>query len=221
MIQMPMFESVPERQTWSEMVLSVSTEQDTIIRNILGLYNDGQPFDADATYSKGVFYKNLPQPTYKFDLTPQVEGVQQADARDLPLPDSSIGSLMFDPPFKASNSKVKGLIEQRFTAFRSVEDLWAFYKDAMTEFWRVLRPGGSLVVKCQDVVSSGKNVWSHREIERYAQEIGYEQLDLFILRAKSVMWSPNMVRQRHARKAHSFLFVFRKPNGKSKKSTNR
>lgn len=210
--QAPLFEGIEFlEQHYRGLAMSVSKDQSEILRWIMKLHNSGQPFEVDATYSKGVFYKKLPQPTHKFDTVPQAEGVVKADARSLPLDDASVGSIVFDPPFKASHSNVKGLIEQRFSAFSSVETLWAFYHDALAEFWRVLRPGGIVVVKCQDVVSSGRNHFSHYEIMKYAEELGFTFVDLFCLIATSVMWSPNMTNQQHARKAHSFVIVLRKP----------
>lgn len=215
--QLSMFDDVPEKIPWNrdEMVFSFSFDQDKILRDIIRLYNNGQPFDVDTTYSSGVMWKKLPQPRQKFDLHPQTEDTKQADATSLPLLASTIGSLMFDPPFKASNSKVKGIIEKRFTAFSSPTALWEFYRVAFAEFWRVLSPGGIFVIKCQDTVSSGVNHWSHYEVEKMAREQGFDQLDLFVLGKKSVLLSPNMRNQQHARKNHSYLIVFQKPYAKS------
>lgn len=214
MAQMALFETTDAaKQVWNrdEMAFTVSNDQTRILRDIMRLYNEGDPFDADVTYSKGVFYKKLPQPRWKFDLNPQREGVQEADARDLPLDDGSVRSLVFDPPFKASNSQVKGIIEARFSAFPSIFKLWDFYEESMREFFRVLKPKGIVVFKVQDTVSSGQNHMSHFEVEKIAQKIGFATLDLFILQARSVLLSPNMARQKHARKTHSFVFVFQKP----------
>lgn len=210
----------PEIVKWSrrldwakdEMILTVDTDQGRILRNIMKLYTQGRPFDCDATYSKGVFYKHVAQPVRKFDLWPAVPGVEQADARHLPLADASIESIVFDPPFKASHSKVKGIIEQRFTAFPSMLHLWDFYHDALAEFYRVLKPRGIVVFKCQDGVSSGINHNSHYHVENSAHALGFAYLDMFVLLARSVLWSPNVRgNQKHARKTHSFVYVFQKP----------
>lgn len=215
MFQNSLFETENlSKQVWSkdELIVTVDSDQTRILRNISKLFLGGEPFHCDVTYSKGVFYKNLPQPELKFDIAPQVAGVRAADCRHLPIPNNMLKSIVFDPPFKASNSKVKGIVEQRFTAFRSVVALWDFYEEAMVEFYRVLKPKGVLVFKCQDTVSSGINWMSHFAVEKYAEKIGFATLDLFIPHAKSVLWSPNVRgRQQHARKTHSFFFVFCKP----------
>lgn len=52
-----------------ELMKSISYSQDEILKWIIRLYcPDG--FDLDPTYSKGVFYKNVPEPQLKFDLNP-------------------------------------------------------------------------------------------------------------------------------------------------------
>lgn len=66
----------------TELIKSISYNQDEIIKWILKLYcPDG--FELDPTYSKGNFYKNLPQPKLKYDLSPQVSGVKEADCTNL------------------------------------------------------------------------------------------------------------------------------------------
>lgn len=211
--QPSLFENIPERIHWlkDEIVFSLSFDQDKILRDIMRLYNDGMPFDADVTYSKGVFWKKLPQPRMKFDLEPQFNDVIKASANSLPLENDSVKSIVFDPPFMPSQSPNNpGKIKTRFTAFNSVAEMWKLYETAMWEFWRVLQPGGIVVVKCQDTVSSSKNYFSHFEVEKYARDIGFEQLDLFVLGSKRVMISSTWKRQIHARKNHSYFLVFSK-----------
>lgn len=213
MNQLNLIPDVPERLTWlkDEIAFSLSFDQTKILKDIIRLYLAGQAFDADVTYSKGVFWKRLPEPKLKFDIAPQAEDVIEASADDLPLDDNSLQSLMFDPPFIPSKSNVPGKIKARFSSFKNQDEMWGFYERALCEFWRVLAPRGILVVKCQDTVSSGKNIMSHYHVERAAYELGFECLDLFILGNRSILMSPNMRNQQHARKSHSFMFVFQKP----------
>mgnify|MGYP003345886251 CR=1 FL=1 len=80
------------------VIKSVYDNQDDIINGIIQLHcPDG--IECDVTYGNGMFYKNLSEPKYKFDIDPQCDGVIQASSNDLPLEDNSINSIMFDPPF--------------------------------------------------------------------------------------------------------------------------
>lgn len=218
MNQLSMFDDVPNRVPWlrDEIAFSLSFNQDKILKDIMRLHNKGQAFDVDCTYSTGVMWRNLIPPLFKFDLNPQADDIRQASADNLPLPDESVDSIVFDPPFKASKSKVKGIVEQRFTAFENVDDLYLFYRRALQEFWRVLSWDGIVIFKCQDTVSGGKNHMSHSYIEWAAMEVGFTHIDLFILGSKSMLMSPNMHNQKHARKQHSYIMVFQKIKRKGK-----
>lgn len=220
MNQLSLLSEVSERIPWmkGEIVFSLSFDQTKIIKDIMRLYMNGQPFDVDCTYSKGVFWRKLPEPLLKFDIAPQREDVMEASADNLPLQDESVQSIMFDPPFMPTKSPNNaGKIKTRFSSFSSVTEMWGLYKQAMREFWRVLQPGGIIVVKCQDTVSSGVNYFSHYEVETYARECGFEQLDLFVLGSKRVIISSTWKTQHHARKNHSFMLVFGKPVPKGKR----
>jgi hypothetical protein len=79
----------------------------------------------------------------------------------------------------------------------------------MTEARRVLKPSGSqLWVKCKDEVSSGKQRWSHLELYQRALTLGFTARDLFVLVAKSPLLGYRWTTQIHARKTHSYLWVF-------------
>lgn len=220
MNQLRLIDDVDERLVWNkgEIVFSLAFDQSKIIKDIIRLYNKGQAFDLDPTYSRGVMWRNLPKPKLKFDLNPQLTNVRQSSSDNLPLENQSVDSIMFDPPFIPSISPNNaGIIKARFTSIASLDELWAFYYSSMLEFWRILRPSGILVFKCQDGVSSGKNWFSHFQIEKYARELGYEQIDLFVLGNKRVLISSTWKRQMHARKSHSYFLVFRRPKAKKGK----
>jgi len=195
------------------MIKTVGDNQHQIIKDIQRLYvPDG--FDVDPTYSKGVFYKSgdVPQPRMKFDLFPRTDDTVQANANSLPLEDASVGSIMFDPPFLAGYTKAKptGMMGERFHGFRYIPDLWEWYEQCLAEFSRVLKKNGVLVFKCQDTVSSGNNWFSHCFIMNKAVEHGFYPRDMFVLTAKTRLIGHNHKNQKHARKFHSYFWVFEK-----------
>lgn len=190
---------------WSVYARSCSGDEKQIIRWIMQLHNGGKPFDLDPTYSTGRFWEGLIKPRYRFDLNPQVRGVAQANATCLPLANESIGSLMFDPPFVVAPRPAPGIIRDRFACYPNVAALWEMYRAAMQEAHRVLRTGGIMAFKCQDLVSGGQQHWSHAYVMSEAQRIGFYVKDLFVLVRDNVLWSPNMVNQIHARKNHSYF----------------
>ena len=193
-----------------EFVKSVYKDQHDIIRVIMKLYCPNG-IELDATYSIGQFYVGVPQPKFKYDIEPQTEKVIKADCQQLPNPNDSINSIMFDPPFVAGIGKdgKPGIIRTRFGSYKTVEDLWQMYHGALKEFYRILKVEGVLVVKCQDTISSGKQYLSHVEIINYAINIGFYPIDMFILLADNRILDGHG-EQQHARKYHSYFLVFKK-----------
>lgn len=208
-----------ETRQKEDIAKSVYSDEGELLRMVIRLHCPNA-FELDPTYSTGNFYKGIPQPKYRcipqpkyrFDIEPQTEGVVQADCRKLPLENESVVSIMFDPPFVAGIGKdgKPGIIRTRFGSYKSIEELWEMYRDALKEFHRLLKPNGMLVFKCQDTISSGKQYLSHVEIINQGVKIGFYVKDLFILLASNRVMSPNMDIQYHARKFHSYYIVMQK-----------
>jgi len=196
-----------------EIIKTISFSQQEILSNIMKLYcPDG--FECDPTYSKGFFYKNLKKPEHKFDINPQTDDTIKACATKLPLKNRSINNIVFDPPFVATTSKMikpgSNIIQSRYSAFPDMLSLRSFYFNCLVEFHRVLKLNGILIFKCQDSVSDSNQYMNHCHIWHMARDIGYKELDLFILLAKNRLISGNMHKQQHARKFHSYFLVLLK-----------
>lgn len=201
------------------MIKSISYDQSEIINGILQLHVPQGYIDCDPTYSVGNFYKNtgIEQPKYKYDIEPQIQDVVQADCRQLPIENNSLNCIMFDPPFLATtgaslkSNKDNNIINKRFGVYPSEQELHQFYIDSIKEFYRVLRPNGILIFKCQDKVSSDKQYMSHCFIEQEAIKCGFYPKDLFILLAKNRLVADWQLKaQKNARKFHSYFWVFQK-----------
>jgi hypothetical protein len=191
-----------------QVIKTISFDQLEILESIRRLHTGD--FQMDATFGSGCFWRNSAKPELCFDINPRKPGVMAADVRALPLPDGEIRSVVFDPPFMARTGP-GALLKERFgELIGTIQDLWAFYLSCMRELHRVLQRGGWLVFKCQDGVLSGVNNFTHVKVCNMAEDIGFRPVDLFILLAKNRMMHPAHKTQRHARKYHSYFWVFQK-----------
>lgn len=132
-------------------------------------------FECDATYGNGCFWKHLPRPRLCYDVTPLAEDVVQACSTSLPLEPSSLS------------------------------DLERHYRGTLQEAYRVLKPRGKMVFKCQDVIHNHRMHCTHLNVLNWAE--GFRLLDMFVLVAKHRMPGPQKGQQRHARVWHSYFLV--------------
>lgn len=196
------------------VIRSISENQDEILQSIQDLHCEGG-FDCDVTYGNGTFYKNLKQPKFCFDLEPLQPHVMKACSTQIPLPNESIKSLVFDPPFltyvrAGRNGNGKMIMGRRFSGYWRYDELENHYQLSLSEASRVLKPKGKLVFKCQDIIHNHKMNATHFNVIKWATEYyNFRLVDLFVLAATHRMPSPNRKgKQQHARIFHSYFLVF-------------
>lgn len=192
-----------------EMALSVSYSQQDILKWILVLYNNGNPIEVDLTYGKGNMWKGIPGPRKRYDLAPQLPDVMMADCRKHPSRCSEIGSIMFDPPFLFGGGN-NGIMNNTYGCFPNRKEFEAFLNDSLQEISRILKSGGLLIFKCQDIISGKQNFFIHVLISTLAESHRLRPEDLFININTSALINWNIKRQHHARKLHSYFWVFKK-----------
>lgn len=220
---------------------------DVVFPRILQLYVPDDSRIADVTYGKGVFWRNVDASRYETlfsDL--RTAGVPEqcrggVDSRKLPYPGESLDALVFDPPYMHTPGGTAHNGHQNFEAYYAnnaeqnqeiLKQIWEetngkppkyheavldLYFRSAKEAWRVLKPEGIFIVKCQDEVCSNKQRLTHVEITVEFARYGFIVEDLFVvMRTNKPGVSRLKSRQYHARKNHSYFMVYRKPKQSEK-----
>lgn len=177
-------------------------------------------FDCDMTFGNGAFWTKLDRPRLCFDITPLHDGVVQANSGALPVGDGSLDSCVFDPPFltyvnngraHATTDGKTAVMSKRFGGYWAYSELEDHYKATLAEAARVLRKGGVMVFKCQDIIHNHRLHSTHTNVINWGAAVGLRLKDLFVLVAKHRMptraASHGRQTQRHARVHHSFFLV--------------
>ncbi len=184
---------------------------------------------ADVTYGKGAFWKFVPKDRYETvfsDLNTGKEAedarVRKLDCRKLPYEDGSFDVVVLDPPYMHTPG---GTAYETMPAYENCyrnndteapeglkyhDAVVGLYVEAAREAARILRKKGVLLVKCQDEVCAHKQRLTHVEIIQEYDKLGFYCDDLFVVVQTNPPGVSRMVRQRHARKAHSYFLLFRR-----------
>lgn len=221
-----------DKVEYKDIIKSISHDQKEIMYNIMRLHNEGRPFYVDMTYSSGKFYEQkkndkyiIPQPTIKLDVVPQFDDVIKLEPMgNLPFEDNSIESIVIDLPFviaprnsastKLDNQDGRNVIMNRFSSYYPVAEMLESYYHWCSEAYRVLKPNGICVFKCQSTVTGGKQLMSCEYSWLCATSVGFYTIDQFYLIAKNRLHSGKIKTQQHARKYTSTFYVFKKSDNK-------
>jgi hypothetical protein len=180
----------PIELAWEDVARSVYESQDKILSAIQQLHCPSG-FQLDATYGNGGFWENLPRPKLCFDLMPTAPFVKKGDFRTLPLKNGAVKSMVLDPPFLTYVKPSKmGIMNGRFSGYWTYEKLLDEYSAAISEAFRVLKPGGVLIFKCQDTVHNHSLQLTHGRVWLLAEKKGFRLKDLFVLVATNRLPDP-------------------------------
>ena len=206
---------------------TVGTNAD-VFPQILALHVPPGSIVADVTYGRGIFWKNVPSPMEGgvWQLWPS--DLRTQDCRCLHYHDGQIDCVVMDPPYMHSPGGTAHVGHQNFESYYRNNDyakehnaekrnakkyheaVLELYFDAAVEAYRVLRPGGVYIVKCQDEVCANRQRLTHVELINHLTGLGFIIDDLFVVVRRGKPGVSRMVRQVHARKNHSYFLVFKK-----------
>ena len=188
-----------------------------IFPSVAALYIPKGGIVADITYGKGVFWKNIDTRRYTLKKTDISTGT---DCRNLPYKNGTIDSVVFDPPYMHTPGGSAHVGHQNYEQYyrnngtksdkKYHEAVLELYFETAAEVWRILRDGGTFIVKCQDEVCACKQRLTHVEIINELTKADYIAEDLFVLMRTNKPGVSRILKQRHARKNHSYFLVFRK-----------
>lgn len=192
---------------------------DEVFPNVLKLYVPRGSKIADVTFGQGVFWKQVEKGAYKVRPSDIKLGV---DCRALPYENTSFDCVVFDPPYMHTPGGTAHQNHQNFELYyvnngasnsekKYHEAVLDLYFRGAAEAYRVLRPGGILIAKCQDEVCANKQRLTHVEIINELADMGFVVEDLFVLVRRNKPGVSRVLKQVHARKNHSYFLVFRKP----------
>ena len=196
----------------SNIYMAIVANNDTVIKNAVDLYIKEGVKIADVTYGKGVFWRLVDISKYDFhpsDILTLPDS--PCDFRNLPYENETFDLVVFDPPYAHNPGRM--LVNNNYKNAETTKgfyhnDIIQLYYEGINEAKRILKYNGFLFVKCKDEIESSKQKMSHIEIHDYCTSNGFEVIDLFV-----VVQKVNPVvqfAQQHARKNHSYLWVFQK-----------
>lgn len=213
-----------------------------MIADVMELYCKPGMVILDATYGLGVFWKDCdlnPELFIRHDIDkrPIAKGGAAGDGvsfLDLPEPDNSIDIAILDPEYVARGGRKtstlddgvkggKGMIARYGMdhAPKTPEALWTVYAAGIDECTRVLKPGGLLMCKLQNYISSATLqpvvVWALQTFADAGLEL-YDWATLVGNAGPQPSTNPNGSKreQFHLRQNHSHLMIGRKPKPRRK-----
>lgn len=187
-----------------------------VFPSLLELYVKKGAVVADVTYGKGAFWKKVHRPDIKLLATDLADGV---DCRSLPYNDESIDVVVLDPPYMHTPGQGAHEGHQNFESYyrnnaaqvtdrKYHEAVLDLYFAAAKEAARVLADNGIFIVKCQDEVCANRQRLTHVELINELEGYGFVTEDLFVVTRVARPGISRVLRQRHARKNHSYFLVF-------------
>lgn len=185
-----------------------------LIASIAELYLTGSVLD--VTYGLGKWWDRYRPTDFTYHDLETVDGV---DFRHLPELDNSFDAVCFDPPYvpaggvgSTTTNKVahfrKGFGIDREVGYGAESELFELIKAGLVETARVTRQW--LLIKCMEFTSSRQFHDMPTQVTLWCRELGLTKHDVIVHASGSGPGGHNIFEPIRARRAHSYMLVFRK-----------
>jgi len=170
----------------------------------------------DPTWGLGRFWvKWAPKTLVGSDLeSTKSPSLVSEDATCLRHDDNSFMAVVLDPPYKLNGTPDRGGPASSDPDYGvdgpavRWQDRHRLIRNMISEASRICGTHGTVLLKCQDQVCSGKIRWQTIEFTEHAESCGLRLVDQLLL--EGARKQPEGRRQIHARRNYSSLLVFRK-----------
>jgi hypothetical protein len=177
-----------------------------LIADVAKLYIDPDAVVLDPTYGRGTWWTRF-RPAHLIAHDLDLDGI---DFTALPEADASMDVVAFDPPYKLNGTPTPA-VDARYGvagSYKRWQDRHALIRAGMDEAARVLRPGGVLLLKCQDQVCSGRMRWQTDEFSAHGAVLGLRKVDRFSMLGTTRPQPMKGRTQQHSHGQPSTLLVF-------------
>lgn len=177
----------------------------------------------DPTYGLGRWWTYWrPDILHRYDLDPERAPDGAHDFRNLPNDTGSVDVVTLDGPYKLNGTSTgtgPSAMDAAYgvAAARTWQDRHRLICDGITEAARVLHTSGTLIVKCQDQVSSGQMRWQSHIFTAHAELLGFRLVD--VLHVGGYRRQPPGRGQVHARSDYSSALVLRRDGADTEGTT--
>lgn len=200
---------------------SITSEKDSVIlKGLISLHGVKDPYIVDATYGKGVMWKDCSfQPHVRMDLRSMPNVNHIGDFKVMAgIEDQSVDVLVFDPPHlpnhagTKSSSKVYGNnygLTDIGDVNREGDNVFGLFDPFLLQAKRVLRREGILLTKICDLTHNHRYQWQQVEFVNCVQRMGMTPCDMVIKQNKTKLLSSKWKNSFHVLKMHSYWIVVR------------
>lgn len=189
-------------------VSAIVGDNAALMENVAKLWIVESDRVVDVTFGRGVFWRRLPGlPHVGHDIAG--DGV---DCRETPHDSGSVDVVAFDPPYRPTHGSAmdesNGLAQAyQLGGLETMNDVLDLYEAGICEAARILRPGGRLLCKCQDMSYGHRLHLVSLDVLRLMLQSGFDFADQFVLVNGTRLASPQWEKQERARRAHSVMWV--------------